>query len=106
MAEYFSQHGVSSCAVISAVSYTHLRKDNLANEIRKVKAQIERLTSLRSSLYDDYIEQLLTEQEYLYAKIKYEKDEVALKDRLNELLLQQKKYDQTYSCLLYTSRCV
>jgi len=28
------------------------RKDNLANEIRKVKAQIERLTSLRSSLYE------------------------------------------------------
>ena len=73
------------------------RKDNLANEIRKVKAQIERLTSLRSSLYDDYIEQLLTEQEYLYAKAKYEKEEDALKDRLNELLLQQKKYGQTYS---------
>jgi hypothetical protein len=82
--------------VNSDASYEN-RKDNLANEIRKVKAQIERLTSLRSSLYDDYIEQLLTEQEYLYAKIKYEKDEVALKDRLNELLLQQKKYDQTYS---------
>lgn len=82
--------------VNSDASYEN-RKDNLANEIRKVKAQIERLPSLRSSLYDDYIEQLLTEQEYLYAKIKYEKDEVALKDRLNELLLQQKKYDQTYS---------
>lgn len=82
--------------VNSDASYEN-RKDNLANEIRKVKAQNERLTSLRSSLYDDYIEQLLTEQEYLYAKIKYEKDEVALKDRLNELLLQQKKYDQTYS---------
>ena len=82
--------------VNSDASYEN-RKDNLANEIRKFKAQIERLTSLRSSLYDDYIEQLLTEQEYLYAKIKYEKDEVALKDRLNELLLQQKKYDQTYS---------
>ena len=82
--------------VNSDASYEN-RKDNLANEIRKVKAQIERLTSLRSSLYDDYIEQLLTEQEYLYAKAKFEKDEDALKGRLNELLLQQKKYGQTYS---------
>lgn len=82
--------------VNSSASYEN-RKDNLANEIRKFKAQIERLTSLRSSLYDDYIEQLLTEQEYLYAKAKFEKDEDALKGRLNELLLQQKKYGQTYS---------
>ena len=72
-------------------------KDKVVIEIRKVKTYIERLTSLRSSLYDDYIEQLLNEQEYLYAKNKYEKDELGLKDRLNELLMQQNMYEITYS---------
>jgi len=71
--------------------------DGISVEIRKTKSQIERLNSLRSSLYDDYMEQLLTEQEYLYAKNKYEKDEADYKNRLNELLLQQKKYAETYS---------
>jgi len=72
-------------------------QDGLMIEIRKVNTHLERINSLRSSLYDDYIEQLLTEQEYLYAKGKYEKDETALKCRLNELLIQQNKYDVTYS---------
>lgn len=71
--------------------------DGISVEIRKTKSQIERLNSLRSSLYDDYMEQLLIEQEYLYAKNKYEKDEADYKNRLNELLLQQKKYAETYS---------
>ncbi|MCM1988840.1 recombinase family protein [Oceanirhabdus seepicola] len=72
-------------------------KDNLANEIKKVKSQIERCICLSSSLYDDYLDQLLTEQEYLYAKNKYEKDKDTLKDRLDELQLQKKKYDEIYT---------
>ena len=71
--------------------------DSISVEIRKTKSQIDRLNSLRSSLYDDYMEQLLSEQEYLYAKNKYEKDEANHNNRLNELLLQQKKYAETYS---------
>lgn len=72
-------------------------KDKINNEIKKVETQIERKTSLCSSIYDDYLEQLFTEQEYLYAKNKYEKDRDKLKGRLVELQLERKKFDETYT---------
>ncbi|MEA5009064.1 recombinase family protein [Clostridium tyrobutyricum] len=72
-------------------------KDKIQSEIEKVETEIERKASLCSSIYDDYLEKLLTEQEYLFAKNKYEKDRDKLKDRLEKLRLEKKKYDETYT---------
>ena len=81
--------------------HSHMRykteKDAFTNEIKIVNTKIQRSNSLRTSIYDDYMEQILTEQDYLYAKSNYEKDESLLKIRLNELLIQQKKYHETYA---------
>jgi len=72
-------------------------RNKIDNEIRELNTKIQRSISLRTSIYDDYMEQILTEQDYLYAKRNYEKTESLAKSKLEVLLLQKKKYYETYA---------
>lgn len=78
-------------------------RDSIDNEIRELNTKIKRSNSLRTSIYDDYMEKILSEKDYLFAKNKYEKVESLDKSKLEELLLQKKKYHETYA---YENKCL
>ena len=73
------------------------QSNNIALEIKKTKIEIEKLQAIRTTLFDDYLEQLLTEQEYLYAKNDYEKKEEKFRNRLDELFLEQSRLAEVYT---------
>lgn len=74
--------------------YNSMGKD-ISNRINKIKQEIEKTSSLQSSLYDDFLENILTEREYLYAKNKYDKDKTVNMQKLDDLLLEQMNYRET-----------
>ena len=73
------------------------QSNNIALEIKKTKIEIEKLQAIRTTLFDDYLEQLLTEQEYLYAKNDYDKKEEKFRNRLDELFLEQSRFAEVYT---------
>ena len=76
---------------------TRNESDNNAAEIKRMKTEIEKLQSIRTALFDDYMEQLLTEQEYLYAKNDYDKREEKFRNRLDELFIEQSRFSEVYT---------
>lgn len=60
-------------------------------EATKLRQKITRNGTLRRNLYERYMEALLTESEYLFAKEQYEQEGLALERQLTELL-RQKNY--------------
>ncbi|WP_369283661.1 recombinase family protein [Oscillibacter sp. GMB15532] len=68
-------------------------QNTLDAEIAETGKKLSRLSMLRSALYEDYREKLLDEEEYLFAKSKYEEDADVLRSRLDELSLQKNRLD-------------
>lgn len=66
-------------------------------EMNSIQTKLKRLTSLKCSLYEDYIGKLLTESEYLFAKKKYEQDGQKWQDRLDELEREKAHSKETLS---------
>ena len=66
-------------------------------DILSVNKKISRLNNLLSSLYDDYLDGILTEDEYLFAKDKYKKEKVVLEQRCNELLQVREAMNSTFA---------
>jgi site-specific DNA recombinase len=72
-------------------------KENFQQEIRVINTEFKRKKSLLISLYDNYLEGMISEQEYLYGKNKYEKEKEKLKNKLDELQIQIRKFEDTYT---------
>ena len=69
------------------------QQSEVDTEISETEKKLSRLSMLRSSLYEDYQENLLDEAEYLFTKAKYEKDVTLLRSRLDELSMQKHRLD-------------
>ena len=54
------------------------QEQTLRTKMQSAKQRLHQLKSLRSSLYDDFTDNLLAEKEYLYTRKKYEDESVAL----------------------------
>ena len=67
------------------------RQNDIEIEIRDLNNLLKRNITLRSSLYEDYMDEILTEEEYLFAKKKYQKEEQALKNQLDSIQSKKKK---------------
>lgn len=76
-------------------SFLSSKEINLS-KLRKIETEIKRKQSLSNIIYDDYIEGVISHQEYLYAKTKYENDTVKLKEKKSELQIECRKYNENY----------
>lgn len=61
-------------------------KQNVQAKIQQVRNEIIRIQRLRENLYDDYLEKLMNERDYLYAQNRYKEKEAALTIQLEELI--------------------
>lgn len=66
------------------------------DEIRYIKREIEKLTAKRGSLYTDYADGLLTEEEYLHASKMYSNRTKELESRLEQAEAKVQKYEKDY----------
>lgn len=64
------------------------RKQELRRRIKQVEEQLERLVRLRETLYDDYLDGLMNEHDYIFARNRYTKQEAEQTKLLDELTVQ------------------
>lgn len=64
------------------------KKQEIRRRIRQAEEQLERFVRLRETLYDDYLDQLMNEHDYLYARNRYTKLEEDQTKLLEELTAQ------------------
>jgi len=70
-------------------------QNTLTAEIEKAKQALVRIRRLRERLYDDYLDELLTERDYLYSQERYKAQEAEQNERLTMLLDRQKHITKT-----------
>lgn len=64
------------------------KKQEIRHRIKQAEEQLERIVRLRETLYDDYIDQLMNEHDYLYARNRYIEQETEQTRLLEELTAQ------------------
>jgi len=67
------------------------KSDVVGKGISKINAGLSRIMELRSSLYEDYKEGILSKSDYMLAKTRYEAQHKELSDELGHLLSQKNK---------------
>jgi len=74
--------------------HTYIRKGSLLDEnIAKITARLSKITFLRSSVYEDYEDGLLTKDDYVLAKSQYDAEHEQLKKSLADLNEQKSQQD-------------
>jgi hypothetical protein len=58
---------------------------DIAKRMSKLQSDLNRLTNLKASLYENYVDKLLTEDEYIFSKQKYTKQIEEAQQRLEHL---------------------
>lgn len=71
------------------------QKQKIRRHINQTKEQLDRITRLRESLCDDYLDRLMDERDYLYAQNRYKEQEAELTALLNELMAQEQTVTET-----------
>lgn len=71
------------------------QKQEIGCRIKQAKEQLERIARLRETLYDDYLDKLMNEHDYLYAKNRYAEQEEEEKVLLGELEEQESAAGET-----------
>lgn len=64
------------------------KKQEIRRRIKQAEEQLERIVRLRETLYDDYLDQLMNEHDYLYARNRYTEQETEQTKLLEELTAQ------------------
>lgn len=72
-------------------------KQKLQAKIRQTMDEINRISRLRETLYDDYRDKLMNERDYLYSQKRYKEKETVLRARLDEVKLQESALRETKS---------
>jgi len=70
-------------------------EERAAQQIEQTKQRIIRIQRLRECLYDDYLDHLMNERDYLYSQNRYKEKETALNEHLAELISEQKHIRET-----------
>lgn len=68
----------------------------LLSEISKLQKKIEQISEKKMSLYNDYAERLINEEEYLAYSENYTSDLNYLKEKVDQLLFMQTQYSTEY----------
>lgn len=72
-------------------------KDKQNAQIKSLKIRINSLLKKRTKLYEDYIEGLLSDDEYLFAREVYEVDYTSLNLQLEESIIKQQEFNEALS---------
>jgi len=64
-------------------------EERAARQIEQTKQQLVRIQRLRERLYDDYLDHLMNERDYLYSQNRYKEKETALNEHLAKLISEQ-----------------
>ena len=70
-------------------------EERAAQQIEQTKQRIIRIQRLRECLYDDYLDHLMNERDYLYSQNRYKEKETALNEHLAEFIAEQKHIRET-----------
>lgn len=73
------------------------RRSNMDKGIVLLRQKITRNENLKRGLFEHYMDAILTESEYLFAKEQYEQEAITLGDQLDELLRQKKHLTENLS---------
>ena len=77
-------------------SASHKEKQSrIDKEIESIRQNLQRLSNVKCTLYEDYVGKLMTECEYVYIKKKYEMDAVLMQERLDGLLKEKHNFSAT-----------
>lgn len=60
-------------------------QSQIKSQLQKARAELEKIKRQKESLYDDYADNLMNEQDYLYAQTRYKEKEAALQKHILEL---------------------
>ncbi|MDR2023849.1 MAG: recombinase family protein [Hungatella sp.] len=71
------------------------KRQQIQQRIQQTKDELVRIYRMRESLYDDYLGQLMSEKDYLYAQNRYKTREAELNALLGELTAQERKIRET-----------
>ena len=74
-----------------------IEKGTIKDKINKINLEIERFNNIYDNIYSDYLENLLSEEEYIYNKNKYKQKELKLKNDLMQLTKDLNKIDKISS---------
>ena len=72
-------------------------KQQIQEKIEQTNDELVHINRLRESLYDDYLDKLMNEHDYLFAQNRYKEKEAALLHRLEELKAEEKTVRETKS---------
>ena len=80
--------------IVKSANYRS-KQFEIDNETEIIRRMLKKLSGAKCSLYEDYIGKLMTENDYIYIKKKYEQDVVQLQERLNALLAEKTAFSET-----------
>lgn len=72
-------------ATTAPKSFAQEEKNRLEHQVLQAEQELKKTVRHRESLYDDYADRLMTEQDYIYAQERYKEREIALKSQLEQL---------------------
>lgn len=76
------------------LSKFELEKKAIKDRINKINLEIDRFNNIYDTIYSDYLENLLSQEEYIYNKNKYKQKELKLKNDLIQLTKDLNKIDK------------
>lgn len=71
------------------------KKQQIHQRMEQARTQLNRIARLKESLYDDYLDRLMDEKDYLYAQNRYKEQETELVALLGELSAQEQSMRET-----------
>ena len=82
---------------INASQKIKKQEQEIRSEIQLIEQRLYKLKFLRSSLYEDFTDNLLAEKDYIYNRQKYETESITLTSRLEEISKELEKYSADFS---------
>jgi site-specific DNA recombinase len=79
--------------IVKSVTYRS-KQTQIDIETENIRKKLKKLSGMKCSLYEDYTRKLMTENDYIYAKKKYEQDAVQLQEQLNGLLTEKTAFSE------------
>ena len=71
-------------------------QEQFQSEINSISMRLKKVATKREKLYESYVEHILDEQEYLFAKKEYDEEYARISAQLEEARLRKRHFDQAF----------
>ena len=71
-------------------------QEQFQTEINSISMRLKKVATKREKLYESYVEHILDEQEYLFAKKEYDEEYARISAELEEARLKKRHFDQAF----------